>query len=455
MKWILTYRFILLQAMAVLYTTCYPLALLASDQIPAPPQDHPIALVGGTIHPVSGPVLERGTILFDQGKITVISSGEITLPPNTERIDITGKHVYPGMIAGHTQLGLMEIGSIRATRDFTELGEITPNVRPQAAVNPDSELLPVTRANGVLLALTVPSGELVSGTSAMIMMDGWTWEDMTFQAPIAMHIQWPVLNMNSRFGPDTRTPDVRRKERDKRITALKTAFREARAYHKARVAATQRGVPYHDSDLRWEAMIPVITGKIPVIVHTDELQDIQNAVAWAEETGVRMILSGGRDAWRSADLLKEKEIPVMIGAVHLTPTRRWEDYDTPFTQASKLYQAGITYCIAGGQGESPAVSTYNVRNLPYQAATAAAYGLPAEEALKSVTLYPAQILGVADRVGSLEVHKDATLIVTDGDPLEITTNVEQAFIQGRNIDLSSKHTQLYEKYKIKYKRLEQ
>ncbi|HIG48202.1 MAG TPA: hypothetical protein EYQ20_17865 [candidate division Zixibacteria bacterium] len=425
---------------------------LASNQVPAPPQDHPIALVGGTIHPVSGPEIENGTILFDNGRIVAIGTN-VTLPQGTEQIDITGKHVYPGIIAANTTLGLAEIGAVRATNDVSEVGDITPNVRAEAAVNPDSELLPVTRANGVLLALSVPGGGLIAGTSGLMMMDGWTWEDMTLKGPVAMHVWWPALRRSGfRAAADTRKLEEQRRDRDENIGKIRTAFREARAYMKAKEAESQNGVPYHDTDSRWEAMIPVLKREIPVIVHASEILEIQGAIDWAVDEGIRVILAGGRDAWRVTDLLKEHNIPVMISAVHLTPRRRDEDYDIPYTNPMKLYQAGIKICISGGEGESPAVSSYNARHLPYQAATAASYGLPKDEALKCVTLYPAEILGVADRVGSLELGKDATLFISDGDPLEILTQVERAFIQGRDIQLKSKHTMLYEKYKVKYER---
>lgn len=436
----------------VAFYACFALVLCvmpadASNQVPAPPQDHPIALVGGTIHPVTGPAIENGAILFENGRITAIGAN-VTLPPDAERIDITGKHVYPGMIAAHTTLGLTEIGAVRATRDFAEIGDVTPNVRAEVAVNPDSELLPVTRANGVLLALTAPAGGLIAGTSGLMMLDGWTWEDMTLKGPVAMHIWWPALGGGG-FSGEARPLEERRRERDERIQTIRNAFQEARAYMKAKEAESRNGVPYHDTDSRWEAMIPALRGDIPVIVHAEDIRQIQAAVDWAADEGIRMVLAGGRDAWRVADLLKAREIPVILGGVHELPSRRWEDYDTPFTTPLKLYQAGVKFCISDGGGGS------NERNLPYHAATAAAYGLPKDEALKSVTLYPAEILGVADRIGSLEAGKDATLIVTDGDPLEITTQIERAFIQGRDISLESKHTMLYEKYKIKYERMEE
>ncbi len=418
---------------------------LASDQVPAPPQEHPIALVGGTIHTVSGATIQNGTILFEDGKITKIGTN-VQLPSGTERIDVSGLHVYPSLIATTTNIGLVEIGSVSATRDYAERGDINPNVRAEVAINPDSDIIPVTRANGVALALTMPSSGVISGTSALIMLDGWTWESLTLKAPAGMHVNWPFMGVStSRF---VRTsPEDQKKRRDENIKKIKKAFAEARAYMKAKEAEGSKGIPQHETDLRWEAMIPVLKGEVPVMLHADEIRQIQAALDWALGENLKVVIVGGRDAWRMSDMLKEKDIPVVISSVLTTPMRRWEPYDAGYTPAKKLYEAGVKFCIAGGRGAS------DQRNLPYHAAMAAAYGLPKDEALKAITLYPAQILGVADQVGSLEEGKDATLFVSNGDPLEIMSNVEMEFIQGRKIDLTSRHTQLYAKYRTKYQQM--
>lgn len=418
--------------------------IFASDQIPAPPQDHPIFLKGATIHTVTGEVLEGSSILFEDGVITAIAP-QIALPDETEVIELQGMHIYPGLISANTMLGLTEINAVRATHDYAESGEINPEVRAEVAFNPDSELLPVARANGITLALSVPAGGLISGTSALMMLDGWTWEDMVIKAPVGLHINWPEMKISPN---SKKNEEEQKKERDKKIQQVRDAFADARAYMKAKESEAQKDIPYHETDSRWEAVIPVLKGEAPVFIRADEFQDIEAAVDWASEENVSMVLVDGYDSWRVAELLKEKDIPVVITEIHRLPLRRWEGYDTPFTLPLKLYEAGIKFCIAGSGRSFDAA---HERNLPYQAATAAAYGLPKEEALKSVTIYPAEILGVADQTGSLEVGKDATLIVTDGDPLEITTNVEMEFIQGREIDLSSRHTQLYEKYLEKYR----
>jgi imidazolonepropionase-like amidohydrolase len=436
-------------ALAVVLTSLVPQAAGASDQIPAPPPEHPIALVGGTIHPVTGSPF-RGDLLIRDGRIAALG-------PNLDLdaagddvsvVDVTGRHVYPGLIAANTSLGLVEIAAVRATRDIAEVGDVKPNVRAEVAFNPDSELLPVTRSNGVALALSVPAGGLVSGTSALMELDGWTWEAMTLEAPVGLHVHWP--SMGIRRGRPAPEEKRQKEERERQLGLLRDTFAEARAYHKAKLAEGKDGVPAHETDLRWEAMIPVLEKKVPVFVHANEIRQIEAAVRWAAEEDLRMVLVGGYDAARASDLLIENDVPVIVEGVHRLPRRRWEPYDAPFTLPQRLHRAGVRYCIAasGSSFEAP-----HQRNLPYHAAAAAAYGLPRDEALKAVTVYPARILGVDDRVGSLEEGKDATLIVTDGDPLEIRTRVEAMYIRGRKVDLDNRHRQLYRKYRTKYEQL--
>jgi imidazolonepropionase-like amidohydrolase len=415
-------------------------AALANPNIPAPPQSEPILITNAVIHTVSGATIENGRMLFDGGRIQAIAGPSESIATPARVIDVGGKHVYPGMISAQSVLGLVEIDAVRATIDTTEPGLVNPNVRADVAVNPDSELIPVTRANGVLAALTVPqagSGSVIVGQSAVIALDGWTIEDMTIKAPAGLHVVWPQM----RFADDL--PDERKKElektRDERLRAIEESFEAARAYRL--LPAADR--PF-EVDLRWESMQPALEGNMPVFAHVQDLLQIRHALHIADEYGLRMILVGAADAWRVADLLAEKRIPVIVGAVQRLPLRAWEDYSTPFQNAAKLQAAGVLFAIATG-GDSN--SAPNERNLPYEAAKAVAHGLPHDEALKAVTLYPAQILGVADRLGSLESGKDATFIVTDGDPLEITTHVERAFILGRELDLTTRQTVLYEKYR--------
>lgn len=415
--------------------------LPASDQVPGPRQGRPIVLVGGTIHPVNGPVIPGGQILFIDGKIVEVGQ-QVKIPQGAEEIDITGKHVYPGFIAAHSIIGLTEVGAVRATRDYAEVGAINPNVRVERAYNPDSEHIPVARANGVTLAHVVPQGGLLSGTSAVMMLDGWTWEDALLEGGVGVWLSWP--NMVSIERPwITKSRAEQEQEIQRNLKRLDETFDEAEAYHRAR-SVGGAGVK---TDLRWEGLEPVLEGRIPLFIRANHVSQITAAVNWTKRRGYRMVLVDGRDSWMVTDLLKENDIPVIVGGIHTVPARRWEAYDAPFVLPEKLRAAGVRFCL------SPTNSNYNVRNLPFEAGTAAAFGLPADEALKAITLYPARILGIDHQVGSLEPGRDATLMVTSGDPLDIRSQVEQLFIQGRKVDLGSRHKTLYEKYSERHRQL--
>jgi len=416
----------------------------ASDQIPGAPQKKPVALVNGVLHTVSGPVIEAGTIVFDNGRITEMGP-RMQPPPNADVIDLQGRHVYPGMIESHSQLGLTELSSTRATIDTSETGLLNPNVTAATAVNPDSELIPVTRANGVLVALSAPSGGLVSGKASLLQLDGWTSVDMTLQRESGLVINWPAAFRSSFFGPPGAGGPGAGEAGGSQVQELRNLFTDARAWAKARTASpeTQR------YDIRMASMQPVLAGKVPLIVAADEAEEIQAAVAFGVEQKLQVIIFGGYDAESCAELLRRYQVPVIVSAVHRDPRNDHDDYDAAYTLPERLRKAGIRFCISG----SARSETWNTRNLPYQAATAAAYGLPRDEALKSVTLYPAQILGVADRLGSLEPGRDATIFVSTGDPLETDSQVTHAWIQGRVVDLSSRHTQLAGKYGEKFRRL--
>ncbi len=421
-----------------IFLLCASLAF-GSDNVPAPAQTQTVALVGATLHPVSGPEIPNGTLIFEKGAITALGAG-LPVPEGARVVDLKGRHVYPGLISAHTVLGLTELESVRATQDSQEAGDVNPNVRAQPAINPDSELLPVARSNGVLTALSVPKTQdgLISGISTVIHLDGWTWESMTVKASVGLHVFWPELRIdhNPRY---PKSPEDQQKEIDARLRQLRETFAQARAYAKGAAGQT--------TNVKLAAMAPALRGEMPVFVHVDEIKGIQSAVAWAAQEGIKLVIVGGLDAWRVPDLLKRNDVPVIVSAVNTLPLRRDDPYDAAYANAGKLQTAGVRFCIAN---EGTDFDAAHDRNLPYQAAQAAAYGLPKDEALKAVTLYPARILGVADRLGSLEVGKEATLFVTDGDPLEITTHVEAAYIAGRPVDLSNKQTRLYDKYRQKY-----
>ncbi|WP_233200217.1 amidohydrolase family protein [Blastopirellula marina] len=391
----------------------------ASDQVPGKMPEGPVAIVGATIHPVSGDVIEKGTVLFDQGKITAVGK-DVEVPEGAEVVKAEGKHVYPGLFEPYSMIGLVEFSSIRATKDYNETGTNNPNVKAHVAINPDSEVIPVTRSNGVLLAVTAPTGGLIPGQAAVIQLDGWTYEDMTVQPEVAMAVGI-------------------RSERD--TEQLEEILQQAKQY----AAAKENDVEIQH-DMRLEAMGRVITGEQPIIVEADRWEAIVRAVNFAEKQDLKLIILGGYEAPKCAELLKRADVPVIISAVHRTPMSIDEPYDGAYTLAKRLQDKGIRFCISGYDRSN----YWNTRNLPYHAGTAAAFGLSKEDAIRAITLSPAEILGVADRVGSIEEGKDATLILCDGDPLETFTHTESAWIAGKPVDLSNKQKMLYEKYQKKY-----
>ena len=426
---------VLVVALATRCTSAHP-------EVPGPPQKQPVVLSNATIHPVSGPVIDKGTLVFDGGKITALGA-DATTPPNAEVVDLSGKHVYPGMFDALTDLGLVEIGSVRATIDVQETGQVNPNTRAIVAVNPDSELIPVARSNGVLLALTAPSGRLIPGRSAVIQLDGWTWEDMAVVPDAGLHIEWPQPpRAGRRRGGDV--PADAGPPQEEAAERLRKLLGDARAYAASRAADAN-----FPRDARWESLQDVIAGKLPIIVHADEVRQITAAVAFAQQEKLKLIIAGGYDAPLAASLLKKHDFPVIVGGVYRLPRRRGDEYDAAYSLPGRLHEEGIRYCISSQDRHGAS----SVRNLPYHAATAVAYGLPADEALKAITLYPAQILGLADRVGSLEIGKHATLFVASGDPLETATQIEAAWIAGRKVELNDRHKRLFRKYEEKYEQL--
>ena len=415
--------------------------MIASDQIPGQKQDHPIIFTGATIHTVSHGVLENAEILFDGGKIISVGHN-LSAMYKIERIEAKGKHIFPGLISAVSTLGLQEIGAVRATHDYAEVGSINPNVRANVSYNPDSELIPISRSNGILLALSVPRSGRISGTSSLMMLDGWTWEDATLKHPIGLHLFWPSMKVPK----SDKTEKKDKAEKDSRLKSIQKIddlIQESRAYLKLKETESLS----YKHDLRLEGMLPILTGDIPVFIHANEVRQIEAAVYWADRQNLDMVLVGGKDSWRTTTLLKEREIPVIYTQTHSTPMRRFENYDQAFTTPYQLYEAGVKFCISNSQST---FQTPHIRNLPYHAAKAASYGLPWEEALRSITLSTAEILGVEEIVGSLEAGKDASFFIADGDILDIRTQVERAYIQGREVDLSDRQKMLYEKYQRKY-----
>ncbi len=420
----------LMAAACLLITVCSGLPA-ALARTPAPVQSQPIAIVGGTVHTVSQGVIEEGTVLFADGKLTAVGV-EVEIPAVAEVIDATGKHVYPGFIHSSSSLGLSEIGRITESTDLEELGQINPMIRAQVAYHTASAHLSVAAVHGVTTVVPSPRGSLIAGMPAAMMTDGWTWEEMTLREGLGMVIEWPGMGDLERYAGE--------------LARLQEAFDKARRYRQAREASGEDGLPAPPRDTRWEALLPVLDRELPVIISVVDLRQIQAAVSWAEQEQLRVILAGGRDLGRLAEQLAGREVGVIVTGVFDGPAQAWEGYDEGYQTARRLHEAGVPFCIAGD-----VVPAYAYR-LAQHAAAAVAFGLPPEQGLAAITWDAARVLGIDDLLGSLEVGKDATLVISDGHPLEIGTKAEQVYIRGRAIDMTDKHQRLYRLYREKHRR---
>jgi imidazolonepropionase-like amidohydrolase len=410
-----------------------------------------LLLKGATVHTISGQTLSPGQVLIRDGKIAAV--GETVENAGATSIDLTGQHLYPGLIALDSGLGLTEIEAVRATADSTEVGDFTPDVATWVAVNPDSELLPVARANGITYFEPAPVKGIVSGQSGLMTMDGWTTEEMTLKKPVALHVFWPTMELEisekTTGKAKPKSLEDQRKERLERIRTLTEFFAEAKAYAKAKDAAEKGQSPASQRIPAWEAMLPYVSDQLPIMVHADEIRQIKSASAWAGTNHYKVIIVGGRDAWMAAGQLAENHIPVIYEDTFTLPTRDTESYDVHFSAPEILRKAGVTIAFSMGPSAFDAPSA---RNLPYAAAQAVAFGLPEEEALKSLTLIPAQLIGVAERLGSIESGKVASLFSADGSILDIRSHVKHVWIAGKEVSLETRHTRLYEKYRNRPKR---
>jgi imidazolonepropionase-like amidohydrolase len=412
-----------------------------SRQVPAPPQQRTVTIHSATVHPVSGDVIENGYVTFEDGRITQIGSGKAPRVRDADQFDATGLHVYPGLIEPFTNLGLTEVGAVAVTHDSSELGNFKPEVRAAVALNPDSDLIPVARSNGILTAMIRPEGGLVSGQAAVIRLDGWTWEDLAIDDRAGLIVSWPRTEpIDARWMEKSREEQL--KEIDKGLREVERKFDESQSYIKAHDAD-----PTLKTDLRHEAMRPYLLGEKPVYVRASSIGQIESAVAWGQRRKLNIVIVGGHEADLVIPLLKKHDIPVIIGGLHRLPGRRHSAYDQAFALPAVLHEAGIRFCI------SSATEAAHIRSLNHVAATAVAYGLPKEIALQAVTQSAAELLGVGDTLGTIDRGKSATLIVTNGDPLEITTDTLVAFIDGRRIDLGDRQKTLYRKYRSRYVQL--
>ena len=419
-----------------------PSSATAQVRMTVPPQSQPIALQGATIHTVTNGVIENGTILFNNGVITAIGT-DVQLPAGTRVVDASGKHIYPGLIDAYSTVGISEIGSVDVSSDTNELGDFNPNVRAEVAVNAESRHIGTTRSAGVLVSLTTPGGGLISGMSSALNLEGWSWEEMSLESAAGLNVNWPNPNPRrggrggGRGGGAGDAPTY-----EERVQELKDFFAEARAYRDAVAAGEEVR-----SDSRYAAMIPALNGEIPVVVAADGAAQINDAITWGQGEGVRIVIRGGRDAIHVADRLVSENIPVILTSTMAAPGRAYEGYDGAYSMPARLYEAGVKFAISGGAG-----ALYTNR-LPWEAGVAVAFGLPEEEAVKAVTINAAEFMGLDDRVGSLEAGKQATLLITTGNPLDMTTNIEQAYIQGRELDMNDIQKHFFEKYMVKVRQL--
>ena len=429
-----------------------PRAASAQVMMPVAPQEQPVVLRGATIHTVTKGTISNGTIVLDRGKITAIGGADVAVPRGAKVVDVSGKHIYPGLIDAYSTIGLTEIGAVDVSNDIKENGDFTPNVRAEVAVNAESRHIGTTRSAGVLVAFSTPEGGVISGLSSALSLEGWTWEEMSMKGAAALNVKWPDPNarLGGRFGggggppggPGERggagvTPP---KSYAEQVQQIKDWFGEARAYRDGlKSGQNQR------TDTRYAAMIPALDGKIPVVVAADGAAQINDAITWGKAEGVKLVIRGGRDALFVADRLKAEKVPVILTQTMQAPERQYEGYDNGYATPAKLHEAGVKFAIAGGSG-----ALYSYR-LPWEAGVAVAFGLPEEEALKSVTINAAEFMGIADKVGSLEVGKEGTLLITTGTPLDMTSNIIQAYIQGREINMMDIHKFFFQKYMEKIK----
>jgi imidazolonepropionase-like amidohydrolase len=396
------------------------------------------AIVGARIHPVTGPVVEKGTVVVADGRIAAVGGPGTPVPAGAETIDARGLDLWPGMVDAGAILGLFEIGSLSETQDHNDSATFQPELRAGVAIHPDSAIIPVTRANGVLSAYVQPDGGTISGQGCLIDLAGWVPSEMVRVPELALNLNVP-RSLSSRFG---REGDRGRRERLDEIEAM---FRRALEYDKILAASKAGSVPPPSPDPRLTALVPYARGEKPVIFKADGAEEILDALDLAKTLKLKALISGGHESWKVLDELKSANVPVILAGSLRLPSSSEAPYDESYTTAAKLFEAGIPFAIrSGGRGPNQATAA---RNLPFEAATAVAYGLPEDEGLRAVTLYPAQLLGVEDELGSIEVGKVANLVLSAGHILQATTPVKTLVIRGRPMKPESKQTALYAKYR--------
>ncbi|HEU4472885.1 MAG TPA: amidohydrolase family protein [Flavisolibacter sp.] len=422
----------------------FGLLLLANAQetvYPAPKQSQPTAITNATVHIGNGQVLNNATVLIVDGKITAVGTN-VTVPAGAQTVNAQGKHVYPGLILSASVLGLVEIGSVRATTDAREIGDMNPNVRSIVAYNTDSKIINTLRSSGILLANIVPEGGLLSGTSSVVQLDAWNWDDAAYKTDAGIHFRMPSLLPRPRgfggFGGGANQPASDPvKEGLERIEQMKSFFREAKAYN---------AEPEHEeTNLKFSAVKGLFDKSQKLYIHANTVKQMLVALDFVKEFGFDVVIVGGSESWQIPELLKQNNVSVILSQPHSLPTTADDDVDQPYKTPAILQKAGVTFAINDEDGQTRG------RNLAYNAGTAAAYGLSKEEALQAITLNAAKALGIDKQTGSIEVGKDANIIISEGDILDMrTSQVTHAFIQGRAINLDDKQKQLNQRYLQKY-----
>ena len=415
-------------------------AIAIAQQTPASKQSNAISIEGATAHLGNGEVIENSLIMFNNGKITFVGSANMKIARQGKTIQAQGKHIYPGFIAPNSTLGLVEVDAVRASNDVDEVGAMNPHIRSLIAYNTESKVVESMRPNGVLMGQITPRGGRISGTSSVVQFDAWNWEDAAIKADDGIHMNWPSPFSRGRWWRGEPKMLKENKEYKKQVQELTSYFAESKAYQASNKS------PKH---LPFEALQGVINGSQKLYIHVDGERGITDAINFTKANSIKhLVIVGGYEAIKVSPLLVQNNIPVLLQRVHSKPKNDDDDYDLPFKLANELVKSGVLV----GLENAGDMERMNARNLPFLAGTCAAYGLDKEQALSLITLNTAKILGVDDKVGSLEVGKDATLFISEGDALDMRTNkLEKAYIQGRDISLESHQTELYKRYSKKYK----
>ena len=418
--------------------TAIALAVLVCTPAPATAQTY--AITGGTVHTLAGETFV-GTVVIGSGRIHAVGP-DVPVPQGAEVIDATGRHVYPGMFDAVSGLGLTEIGAVDVTNDAREQGNFKPHLQAATAIHPATEHIPVARANGIAITMAAPQGGTVAGQASLIGLDGWTVEEMWIEPGAAMVINYPSLGGGGGFRFGRRGGGgggwaAAQERYSEAVDRLDEWFDAARRYDQA----VKAGVDL-PRDLKNEAMARVVNREMPVLLSANGERDIRNAVEWAQGQDIRFVITGGREAWKIAGFLAENEVGVILSGTQAMPAGTDAPYDEAYANPGKLHAAGVKIAFATFNSSAS-------RTLPYEAAQAVPYGLPHEAALAAVTRNAADMLGFGDRIGTIEEGKLANLMITDGDPLEIRTQVTDLFILGRGVSLDNRHRSLYEKYRAR------